>query len=400
MIPRERYMNKIRPFFNKEIVKVLVGMRRCGKSVMLQLIQEELKQSGISREQFITINFESAKNKVLKDADALYAFLSEKAGQVNKKVYIMLDEIQEVNEWQTCINSLLVDLDVDIYITGSNAKLLSGELATYLAGRYIEIKIYPFSFQEVLMVEPQADERDLFMRYLQYGGMPFLYTAKLEQENAITYLTDIYNSVVLKDVVQRNSIRDTDLLDRIITYVISNIGAEFSAKSISDYMKSENRKIAPETVYNYLQACENAYLLHRVKRQNLIGKTILKTQEKFYLSDQGLREAVYGFNTRDIEKVLENIVYMELLRRGYIITVGNISGKEVDFVAERRESKLYVQVTYVMADEKTREREFSSLLSIPDNYPKYVVSLLDEANFSRDGIIHRNIREFLKAADY
>ena len=271
MIPRERYMNKIRPFFNKEIVKVLVGMRRCGKSVMLQLIQEELKQSGISREQFITINFESAKNKVLKDADALYAFLSEKAGQVNKKVYIMLDEIQEVNEWQTCINSLLVDLDVDIYITGSNAKLLSGELATYLAGRYIEIKIYPFSFQEVLMVEPQADERDLFMRYLQYGGMPFLYTAKLEQENAITYLTDIYNSVVLKDVVQRNSIRDTDLLDRIITYVISNIGAEFSAKSISDYMKSENRKIAPETVYNYLQACENAYLLHRVKRQNLIG---------------------------------------------------------------------------------------------------------------------------------
>lgn len=400
MIPREIYMNKVRPFFDKELVKILVGMRRCGKSVMLHLIQEELKRRGAAPEQFICVNFESAKNKELKDADALYAFLSEKARQIEGKAYIMLDEIQEVNEWQTCINSLLVDLDVDIYITGSNAKLLSGELATYLAGRYVEIKIYPFSFQEVLSMDPHTDERELFMRYLQYGGMPFLYTAGLMQEHAITYLTDIYNSVVLKDVVQRNAIRDTDLLDRMITFVLSNIGAEFSAKSISDYMKSENRKVAPETVYNYLQACENAYLLHRVKRQNLIGKTILKTQEKFYVSDQGLREAVYGFNTRDIERVLENIVYMELLRRGYNITVGNIAGKEVDFVAEHREKKLYVQVTYVMADEKTREREFASLLSIPDNYPKYVVSMLDDADFSRDGIIHKNIRTFLRAEDY
>ena len=400
MINRELYMSKIRPFFDKNIVKILVGMRRCGKSVMLQLIKNELIEMGIKKEQFIFINFESATTKNLKDADALYKFISEKVSEIEGKVYILLDEIQEVDGWENSINSFMVDFDADIYITGSNAKLLSGEFATYLAGRYVEIDIYPFSYNEVLDMyrsgKENFDEKKVFLNYLKFGGMPFLFSIGYGEDASLQYLSDIYNSVVLKDVVQRNNIRDVEFLDRIIKYVISNVGCTFSAKSISDYLKSEKRTIASETVYNYLKACENAYLFHRVRRQDLIGKEILKTQEKFYISDHGIREAIYGNNGRDVEKILENIVYMELLRRGYSVTIGNIAGKEVDFVAEKRNEKIYVQVTYVMGKEETIKREFDSLLAIKDNYPKYVISMLDEIDMSREGIHHINIREFLK----
>lgn len=400
MIKRELYMSRIRPFFNKNIVKILVGMRRSGKSVMLRLIENELIEIGVKKEQFIFINFESAKNKSLQNADALYEFVAKKIENITGRAYILLDEVQEVDGWENSINSFMVDFDVDIYVTGSNAKLLSGEFATYLAGRYIEINIFPFSYNEVLDIyrgeNADIDEKKIFLNYLIFGGMPFLFSIGYGEEETLQYLTDIYNSVVLKDVVQRNSIRDVELLDRIIKFIISNVGSTFSAKSISDYMKSEQRAVASETVYNYLKACENAYLFHRVKRQNLMGKAILKTQEKFYLSDHGIREAIYGNNQRDVEKTLENIIYMELIRRGYNVTVGNILGKEVDFVAEKRNKKLYVQVTYVMQKENTIKREFAPLKEIRDNYPKYVVSMLDEIDLSMEGILHINIREFLK----
>jgi hypothetical protein len=401
MIKRELYIKRIRPFFNKNIVKILVGMRRSGKSVMLQLIKNELMETGTKEEQFIYINFESEKNSQLKHPDALYKSVSDRIEKITGKAYIMLDEIQEVEEWQKVINSFMVDFDADIYITGSNAKLLSGEFATYLAGRYVEIVIYPFSYSEVLDLykadKNDFDENKVFLEYLQFVGMPFLYGIGYEPEASILYLTDIYNSVILKDVVQRNHIRDVELLDRIIKFIISNVGSTFSSKSISDYLKSEQRTVAPETVYNYISACENAYLFHRAAKQNLMGKALLRTQDKVFLSDHGIREAIYGNNRRDVEKTLENIVYMELLRRGYKVTVGSINGKEIDFVAERRNEKLYIQVTYVMGNEDTINREFEPLLAIRDNYPKFVISMLDEIDMSRDGIRHVNIREFLKS---
>lgn len=400
MIKRELYIKKIRPFFNKNIVKILVGIRRSGKSVMLQLVKDELIETGAAENQFVYINFESEKNASLKQAEALYPYISEKVEGISGKAYIMLDEVQEVEDWQRVINSFMVDFDADIYITGSNAKLLSGEFATYLAGRYVEIVIYPFSFIEVLDLykadHREYNENEVFLEYLQFGGMPFLHEIGYDPEASVQYLTDIYNSVILKDVVQRNNIRDVELLDRIIKFIISNVGSPFSSKSISDYLKSEQRAVAPETVYNYISACENAYLFHRAPKQNLVGKALLRTQDKFFLSDHGIREAIYGNNSRDVERTLENIVYMELLRRGYKVTVGNINGKEIDFVAENRNEKIYVQVTYVMGNEDTIKREFEPLTAIRDNYPKFVISMLDEINMSRDGIMHINIREFLK----
>lgn len=400
MIKRELYIKKIRPFFNKNIIKILVGMRRSGKSVMLRLIKNELMATGAKEEQFIYVNFESEKNSALKYSDVLYKFVLDKTKEITGKAYIMLDEIQEVEEWQKVINSFMVDCDADIYITGSNAKLLSGEFATYLAGRYVEIVIYPFSYSEVLDLykadNNDFNENEVFLEYLQFGGMPFLHEIGYKPEASIQYLTDIYNSVVLKDVVQRNNIRDVELLDRIIKFIISNVGSIFSSKSISDYLKNEQRTVAPETVYNYIAACENAYLFHRAPKQNLIGKALLRTQDKFFLSDHGIREAIYGNNRRDVERTLENIVYMELLRRGYKVTVGSINGKEIDFVAEKRNEKMYIQVTYVMGSDETIKREFEPLTLIKDNYPKFVVSMLDEIDMSREGIRHINVRDFLK----
>ena len=400
MIKRETYIKQIRPFMNKNIIKVLTGLRRSGKSVMLQLIQEELGNNGVARSQFITMNFESAEYAPLKTGDVLYQDLIRKLSKISGKTYLFLDEIQEVTQWETCVNSLSVDFDVDIYITGSNANLLSGELATYLAGRYVEIKVYPFSYLEFLDVcrekEENLSDQEAFIKYLHLGGMPFLINLDFAEEPSYLYLRDIYNSVILKDVIQRNRIRDAELLERIIMYVVANIGHTFSAKSLSDFMKSENRKAAPETVYNYIKACENACLFHRVKRQDLVGKKILQLQEKIYLADHGIREAIYGKNSRDIDQVLENIVYMELLRRGYEVTVGKMNQKEVDFIAEKRGEKLYVQVCYLLASEQVKEREFSVLLAINDNFPKYVVSM-DELEQSYLGIKHMNIRDFLQS---
>lgn len=404
MIQRESYLKQIRPLMNKNIIKVLTGLRRSGKSVMLQLIQEELFATGINKEQCIIINFESMEYEELLNSKALYQELKTRISACKgKKVYIFLDEIQEVDEWEKCINSLMIDFDADIYITGSNANLLSGELATYLAGRYVEIQVYPFSYLEFTKVceleNATISERDIFMKYLQFGGMPFLINLNYEAETIFLYLRDIYNSVILKDVIQRNNIRDVELLERIIQYIIANVGHTFSAKSISDFMKSENRKASSETVYNYLTACENAFLFHRVKRQDLVGKKILQVHEKFYLTDHGIREAIYGKNSRDIDQILENIVFMELLRRGYKVTIGKLNQREVDFVADIRGERIYVQVTYILASEQVIEREFSPLLEIADNYPKYVVSM-DDIDMSKLGIKHINVRDFLISDKY
>ena len=398
MIKRELYMNRIRPFIGTDLVKVMTGIRRCGKSVMLELIKQELTESGISSEQFISINFEDMRYSHLQTAQALHDEISDRAAAMNGKVYLFFDEIQEVKDWEKCINSFRVSLDCDIYITGSNAKLLSGELATYLGGRYVEFVIYPFSFGEFMelyrSISPNATIQQSFQKYILTGGMPYLVNLRFEEAPSKQYLYDLFNSVQLKDIVKRTRIRDVDLLERIIAYVIANVGTTFSATALAKFLKSEHRTVAPETVLNYIKYCCEAYLFYPVKREDLQGKQILASQEKYYIADHGIREAVFGGNTRDINLILENIVFLELLRRGYEVTVGRSGVKEIDFVCSKGDERLYVQVTYLLASEETIQREFGAYDNIRDNFPKYVVSL-DELNMSRNGIKHRNVRDFL-----
>lgn len=398
MISREIYMKRIRPFINTELIKVFTGIRRSGKSVMLELVKNELKKSGVSDENFLCINFEQFSNSELLDAKILHKRIVEFQKSADGKIYLFFDEIQEVDGWEKCINSCRVDFDCDIYITGSNAKLLSGELATYLAGRYVEFVIYPFSFAEFLEMNrqknSQIDKSACFTAFLKTGGMPFLANFLGDDSAKNQYLMDIYNSVVLKDVVKRNNIRDVDTLERIIAYAFSNIGHIFSATSLSKYFKSEKRNISHDTILNYLKFCADAFLIYKISRYDLEGKKVLTVNEKYYCADHGLREAVFGKNTQNIDQILENIVCLELLRRNFKVFVGKKDESEIDFIAERNGVKIYVQVAYLLASEETVRREFSVYDSIKDNFPKYVVSM-DEFDFSRNGIIHRNIRDFL-----
>lgn len=403
MIKRESYMARIRPFIDGDLIKVLTGIRRSGKSVMLELIKDELRVRGVTEEQLVAFNFEDMRNAQLCTAEALHDELVRRAASIKGKIYFFFDEIQEVERWERCVNSLRVEMDCDIYITGSNAKLLSGELATYLAGRYVEFIIYPFSFSEFLAlyhsVESDADTRTCFDRYLTFGGMPYLANLRFDETACRQYLRDLFNSVELKDIVKRNNVRDVDMLERIIAYVTANIGTTFSSTAISKYLKNEGRRVSPETVLNYLKACSDAFLFYQVRRQDLQGKKILTVNEKYYVADHGIREAVVGGNMRDINLVLENIVFMEALRRGYSVTVGKVGEREIDFVCERHGEKCYIQVTYLLAAEETVQREFGVYEHVQDNFPKYVVSL-DEFDMSRNGVRHYNIRDFLLAENW
>lgn len=398
MIKREMYMKRIRPFINTDLIKVMTGIRRCGKSVMLELIKDELKKNGVDASQFLSFNFEDMRNSHLCTAQALHDEVLLRTQNLSGKIYLFFDEIQEVEHWEKCINSFRLELNCDIYITGSNAKLLSGELATVLGGRYVEFTIYPFSFSEFrelyLSVFPESSDSAVFQKYLLLGGMPYLSNLRFMEAPSRQYLMDIYHSVVLTDVVKRNKIRDVDMLSRIVAYVMGNIGTTFSSSSIVKFLKNEKRKVSPETVLNYINYCTSAYLFYQVKRQDLQGKQILATNEKYYMADHGLREAVFGGNMKDINLILENIIFMELLRRGYSVTVGKAGTKEIDFVCQLQDQKLYIQVTYLLASEETIQREFGVYNSIRDNFPKYVVSM-DEIDMSQNGIKHKNIREFL-----
>ena len=400
MLKRDEYIKQIVPFIDKDVIKVLTGIRRSGKSVMLKLLMEELKNRGINENQFIYINFENLKYRNLKNYEKLYDFILNKVDDKYKSYYIFLDEIQEVEEWERCVNSLRVDEEIrfDIYITGSNAKLLSGELSTYLAGRYIEFIVYPFSFKEFFEIIQEKNQeikvKEAFQKYVKFGGMPFLHNLDYNFEASMQYLQDLYASIILKDITQRNNIRDTDLLERIINYIVMNIGNTFSATSISKFFKSENRKVATETILNYIKACEEAFLVYRVARNDLLGKKILNVNEKYYIADHGIREAIMENNQKNINQVLENIVYFEMLRRGYNIKIGKVDNLEVDFVCKKNDETIYIQVSYLLASEDTKEREFSVLENIKDNYPKYVLSM-DEFDMSRNGIKHVNLIKFL-----
>ena len=403
MIKRELYMKRIRPCIGGDLIKVMTGLRRSGKSVMLELIKEELMASGVEPSQIISINFEDMRYSHLQTAAALHAEILKRSESIRGKAYLFFDEIQEVNGWEKCVNSLRVALDCDIYITGSNAKLLSGELATYIGGRYVEFVIYPFSFAEFLelyrTLSPDVTLQQCFQKYLLSGGMPYLSNLRYEEEPSRQYLTDLFNSVQLKDIVMRNKIRDADLLERIIAYMTANVGTVFSASSLVKFFKNEQRTVAAETILNYIRYCCDSYLFYQIKRRDLRGKQILASNEKYYIADHGIREAVFGGNMKDINQTLENIVCMELLRRGYAVTVGRTGEKEIDFVCEKRGELLYVQVAYLLASENTVRREFGAYDDVSDNFPKYVVSL-DEFDMSRNGIKHRNIRDFLLAEEW
>ena len=391
-------MQRIRPFMNTDLIKVFTGIRRAGKSVMLELVKNELKKSGIGEENFLCINFEQFSNSQFLDVESLYKKITDFQKNTKGKIYLFFDEIQEVDGWEKCINSCRIDFDCDIYITGSNAKLLSGELTTYLAGRYVEFVIYPFSFAEFFemnrLKNPNVDKATCFMQFLKTGGMPFLSNFPDDDSAKSQYLIDIYNSVVLKDVVKRNNIRDVDTLERIVAYAFSNIGHIFSATSLSKYFKSENRKISHDTILNYLKFCSDAFLFYKINRYDLEGKKIVTVNEKYYCADHGLREALLGKNIQNIDQVLENIVCLELLRRNYKVYVGKKGDLEIDFIAEKQGKKIYIQVAYLLANEETIKREFSVYNFVKDSYPKYVVSM-DDLDFSQNGIIHKNIKDFL-----
>lgn len=401
MIKRELYLKQIRNFIDKPIIKVITGMRRSGKSMILKLISEELLEKGVNPQNIIYINFESLMFDDLTEFKALYRYIIEKSQNLKGKIYILLDEIQEVQHWEKAINSFMVDLDCDIYITGSNANLLSSELATYIAGRYIEIKIYPLSFAEYIdfakKQNPQKilTKEEYFEEYLQFGGLPGIHNFNYDKNNIYQYLADIYNSILLKDVIAKNNIRDVDLLERIVLYAFDNIGNTFSAKNVSDFLKSQGRKLSRETVYNYLKALENAYILSRVQRYDIKGKSILETMEKFYLMDLGFRHTKLGYRSNDIAGYLENIIYLELLRRKYTVNIGKLQTKEIDFIGSFQEKKLYVQVTYLLSSPETIEREFSPLKNIEDNYPKYVLSMDNLKEDNIEGIIRKKIIDFL-----
>ncbi len=396
MIIRDAYISQIIPLIDKNLIKVLTGVRRSGKTVLLSQIQDYLLKNGRSKSQIINISLESKKNKKFKDGDVLYEYLISACEKLNAKAYIFLDEIQVVSGWEEVVSSLLVDIDCDVYITGSNSKLLSGELATLIAGRYIQIHVYPFTLSEAKQMLEQngkfKSDEVLFQDYLKYGGLPMRFS--LEEISLEAYLSDTYDAIVVKDIIQRNNIKDTNLLNMILAFLMDNIANPFSARSIVAALKQEGINTTVETVIAYIDYIKKAMVVYSAQRYDIKGKKLLTTNEKYYTVDLGLRNCVKASSEIDYNKLYENIVYLELLYRGYDVKVGKTDDYEIDFVAYKGSDTLYVQVCYLLASTETVEREFGNLERIKDNYPKYVISG-DLPDFSRNGIKHYNIIKFL-----
>lgn len=401
MIKRKFYLEKIVKLIDTEDIKVITGVRRCGKTVLLKQIIDELENRGIASENIIYMSFESSKYKNIRNDDDLDEFIFSKTNNLNGKIYLLFDEIQKVKNWEVSLNSYRVDLECDIYITGSNSQLLSGELATLISGRYISINMLPFSFKELIQyydeIHENIDEIKLFEQYLSYGGFPGL--LNYENEEKEKYLYDLYSTIVLNDILYKNKVKDLDLLERLMEFMISNIGQLFSANSISKYIKNENRKTTPHTIINYMDYARNAFIFYQIKRENIKQKRKLLISDKYYLVDSGFYFIFNGSTQRNWGQLLENIVFLELIRQGYSITIGKIQDLEVDFVCRRANQIKYIQVSQSILDENTRKREFKSLEKISDSYPKYVISM-DSFDFSANGIIHLNIIDFLKSENF
>lgn len=395
--------DKIMAYTDTPFVKILTGVRRCGKSTILKMIMERLKtERHIPDERIISCRYDSMEYVDLTAKD-MYDQLKSRLS-TEGKTYLFLDEVQEIEGWERVVNSLASDFDVDLYVTGSNSRMMSSEIATYLTGRYISFRIFTLSFGEYLMFKrqyaPVSDAKTELANYVRLGGFPATHLRAYSQEEVYTIVRDIYNSTIFSDIVRRSQIRKIDQLERIVKYTFNNVGNTFSAKSIADYLKSEHRSLDNETVYNYLEKLEKAYLLHRCIRYDLQGRELLKTQEKFYLADVALRYSVLGYDADSVAASLENIVYLELCRRGYTVNVGKTDGGEIDFVAERQNERLYVQVTQEIRSEKTAKREYERLLEIRDNYPKYVLTTDAFAGGNYQGIRTMHIADFLLSTEY
>ena len=403
MIERPLYVDKIMAYVDTPFVKILTGVRRCGKSTILKMIMERLKtERNIPEDRIISFRFDSMEYEDM-TAKQIYTLLKDQLSSTGR-TYLFLDEVQEIKGWEKVVNSLASDFDVDLYITGSNSRMMSSEIATYLTGRYISFRIFTLSFGEYLMFKSKfanvGEPKTELANYVRLGGFPATHLQAYSQDEIYTIVRDIYNSTIFSDIVKRNQVRKIDQLERVVKYTFSNVGNTFSAKSIADYLKSERRSLDNETVYSYLDKLEKAYLLHRCSRYDLQGKEILKTQEKFYLADVALRYSVLGYNADSVASSLENIVYLELCRRGYTVYVGKTSDGEIDFVAVRQNEKIYVQVTQEINSEKTEKREYNRLLEIPDNYPKFVLTTDEFAGGNYEGIKTMHIADFLLSAEY
>ena len=402
MIDRPIYVNKIMAFTDTPFVKILTGVRRCGKSTILKMIMEKLRQRGIPEERIVSFRFDSMEYE---DMSAKQMYLELKGCVCpHGKTYFFLDEMQEIQGWEKVVNSLQSDFDVDLYVTGSNSRMMSSEISTYLTGRYVAFRIYTLSFGEYLTFKSQyaavGDPRQELANYIRLGGFPAVHLQSYTQDEVYTIVRDIYNSTIFSDIVKRNQVRKIDQLERVVKYTFQNVGNTFSAKSISDYLKAEHRSLDNETVYSYLEKLEKAYLLHRCSRYDLQGKELLKTQEKFYLADTSLRYCVLGYNVDTVAASLENVVYLELCRRGYTVNIGKTADGEIDFVATRQNEKIYVQVTERITSEKTQRREYDRLLDIRDNYPKYVLRTDDFVGGNFEGIKTMHVADFLLSGEF
>lgn len=402
MINRPLYTKKIMEYVDTPFIKILTGIRRSGKSTILKLVMQKLKERGIDDSRIISYRFDSMEYDGY-TAKQMYQELKNRLNP-DERTYLFLDEVQEINNWEKIINSLATEFDVDIYITGSNSRMMSSEIATYLTGRYVSFRIYTLSFAEYLDFKSHYTEvttpRQELINYIKLGGFPAIHLRAYTEDEVYTIVRDIYNSIIFSDIVKRNEVRKVDLLERVVKYAFNNVGNTFSAKTISDYMKSEHRKVDNETVYSYLEKLEKAYILHRCQRYDLKGKELLKTQEKFYLADMALRYSVLGYNDNSIAAMLENVVYLELCRRGYRVDIGKIDSGEIDFVATKQNEKLYIQVTQQISSAETEKREYTRLLDIDDNFPKYVLRTDEFVGGNYKGIKSMHVADFLLSEEY
>lgn len=394
MVLREEYMEKLFTYLDAPLVKILAGIRRCGKSTILEMFAQALKNRGINEKNIIRRRYTSFEIEDCYTAKDMYNDIKKEMTD-GGRYYLLLDEVQEIDGWEKAVNSLFEDADVDIYVTGSNSKLMSGEISTYLTGRYVLIPVYPLSFKEYLNFKAESNlpEKELLSEYIRFGGFPIIAIGRYDEKSAYQITEGIYNSVITSDIAKRHNIANFDLFNRVVKFIVENVGKTFSANSIVKFLKGEGRTLSVESIYNYLEWLEKAFVIYRCQRYDLQGKSVLKTQEKFYLADASLKYCIMGFNPKSIASMLENIVYFELRRRGYDVYIGKLGTKEIDFVAQKRDERIYVQVCRVLPENS--DREIGNLLAIRDHYPKYVVTMDELAVGNVDGVKIIHLADFL-----
>ncbi|WP_026892498.1 ATP-binding protein [Lacrimispora aerotolerans] len=399
MILRPRYLEIFRTYRDVPLVKILAGIRRCGKSTILEMLAKELVSSGIAEDHIISMRYTSENFEDGMRSKEMYQGIKEKIKD-DARYYLLLDEVQEIDGWEKAVNSLLEDANTDIYVTGSNSKLMSGEISTYLTGRYISIPVYTLSFAEYLEFKKgnKLSEKELLNEYIRLGGFPIVALGNFDERTSYQIVEGIYTSVITSDITKRHQVKNFDLFNRVVRYIVENVGKTFSANAIVKFLKSEGRALSVETVYNYLEWLEKAFVIYRCSRYDLQGKSVLKTQEKFYLADASLKYSIMGFNPKSIAAMLENLVYFELCRKGYEVYVGKNETKEVDFVAVQRDERIYVQVCRRLPEES--DREVANLLEIKDHYPKYVVTLDELATGNVNGVKIMHLADFLLSESY